>query len=221
VQHATTPVLLLTQDDFLWQHWRALDKQWLPARGRELADLRRWREQGHLIAILDIGLPGLPDWQAQTWRPLLAGMQVVVASVRPTDAEGMQAMMVGAVGYCHAYAPATTLDRVLQAVASGSVWMGASLMSRLLRQVDALAAASIASKHDRATPHWQHDALSVREQIIAHRVAQGESNSAIATAMGISERTVKAHLTSIFDKLGIHDRLQLALLVHGVLDVTA
>jgi len=222
MQHAATPVLLMTQDDFLWQHWYTLDsQQWLPARGMALADLRRWREHGRALAILDIGLPGLPDWQAHTWRPLLANMQVVAASVRPTDAEGMQAIMAGAVGYCHAYAPAATLDRVLQAVASGSVWMGASLMSRLLRQVDALAATPVIDGHDRTTTDWQHDALSEREHTIARHVAQGESNSAIATTLGISERTVKAHLTSIFDKLGIHDRLQLALRVHGVLDITA
>jgi len=218
MQHAATPVLLLTQDDFLWQHWCTLgSQQWLPARGRELADLRRWREQGRALAIIDIGVPGLPDWQAaHAWRPLLASMQVVAASVRPTDAEGMQAMIAGAVGYCHAYAPVTTWDRVLQAVINGSVWMGASLVSRLLRQVDARACASVLNGQDRTTPHWHHNALSEREHTVAQRVAEGESNSAIAAALGISERTVKAHLTSIFDKLGIHDRLQLALRVHGI-----
>jgi len=217
MQHAATPVLLLTQDDFLWQHWCALGaQQWLPARGRELADLRRWREQGRALAIIDIGVPGLPDWQAQTWRSLLTDMQVVAASVRPVDTEGMQAMIAGAVGYCHAYAPVTTWDRVLHAVVNGSVWMGASLVSRLLRQVDARACASVLNRQDRTTTHWHHNALSEREHAVAQRVAEGESNSAIAAALGISERTVKAHLTSIFDKLGIHDRLQLALRVHGI-----
>ncbi len=44
-------------------------------------------------------------------------------------------------------------------------------------------------------------------------VAQGASNKHIARAMNISDRTVKAHLTAIFEKLGISDRLQLALYV--------
>jgi len=203
--HAATPVLLLTQDDFIWQHWRCLDsQQWLLARGRELADLRRWREQRRTVAVIDTGLP---DWEAQTWQPLLNGMQAVIASVRPNDEEGVQAIITGALGYCHAYAPAATLTHVLRAVATGSVWMGASLVNRLLRQVDTLAP---------SPAHWCHDALTERERAVALHVSRGESNSQIAAAMGISERTVKAHLTAIFEKLGVQDRLQLALRVHGV-----
>jgi len=203
--HAATPVLLLTQDDFLWQHWRHLDSQrWLLARGHGQADLRRWREQGRAVTVIDTGLP---DWQAQAWQPLLGDMRAVIASVRPDDEEGMQAFLYGALGYCHAYAPAATLTHVLQAVATGSVWMGASLVSRLLRQVDARAP---------SPADWRHEALSARECTIAVCVSRGESNRKIAASMGISERTVKAHLTSIFNKLGIEDRLQLALLVHGI-----
>jgi len=220
MQHTATPVLLLTQDDFLWQHWRTLDtRQWLPARGRELADLRRWREQGRTLAVIDAGLPRLPDWQAQAWQPLLADMQAIIASVRPSDTEGMQAIQCGARGYCHAYVPVATWTQVLAVVAGGAVWMGASLVSRLLRQVGTLAAASTHSDEHTAT--WHHDALSAREHDVARLIAQGESNSKIATALGISERTVKAHLTAIFDKLDINDRLQLALLVHGLQRVKA
>jgi len=206
---AATPVLLLTQDDFLWQHWRGLDaQQWLPARGRDLADLRRWHEQGRKLTVIDAGLSGLPDWELpDVWQPLLKGMQAVIASVRPNDKEGMQAMRCGARGYCHAYAPAATWNHVLQAVATGSVWMGASLVARLLRQVDTLAP---------SPANWCHNALSERERTIALYVSQGEPNGRIAAALGLSERTVKAHLTTIFDKLGVADRLQLALLVHGI-----
>jgi len=92
-------------------------------------------------------------------------------------------------------------------VATGSVWMGASLVNRLLRQVDTITPSP-------AT--WRHEALTERESTVALLVSQGESNGRIAAAMGISERTVKAHLTVIFEKLGVQDRLQLALRVHGV-----
>jgi len=200
---AATPVLMLTQDDFLWQHWR-LDGQWLLARGCAMDDLRRWRQQGRSVAVIDAGLP---DWEPQTWKPLLHGMRAVVASVRPHDDEGMLVITSGAMGYCHAYAPAATLTHVLDAVTTGSVWMGESLVSRLLHQVHTLAPSSA---------EWRHDALTKSEHAIALHVSRGESNSSIAAALGISERTVKAHLTSIFDKLGVKDRLQLALLVHGI-----
>jgi len=202
--HATTPVLILTQDDFLWQHWRLDGQQWLLARGHHIDDLRRWRQQGRSVAVIDAGLPG---WEPQAWKPLLNGMRVVVASVRPNDDEGVRVITSGVLGYCHAYAHAATLAHVLNAVATGSVWMGESLLNRLLRQVNA---------RTPSPDQWRHDALTKSEHAVALHVSQGESNNDIAVALGVSERTVKAHLTSIFDKLDVKDRLQLALLVHGI-----
>ena len=56
-------------------------------------------------------------------------------------------------------------------------------------------------------------ALTTRELQIANAVAEGRGNREIATQLGITEQTVKNHLTSIFEKLGVHSRLQLALLM--------
>ena len=58
--------------------------------------------------------------------------------------------------------------------------------------------------------------LSRREMQVALRVAEGKSNKEVARLLLISERTIKAHLSSIFEKLGVRDRLQLALLVGGL-----
>jgi DNA-binding NarL/FixJ family response regulator len=58
--------------------------------------------------------------------------------------------------------------------------------------------------------------LTAREREIAKLAARGTSNLQIAETCDISERTVKAHMSSIFDKLSITDRLQLALRVHGI-----
>jgi len=204
-----TPILLLTHDDFLWQHWRAVDgARWLPARGRDLYDLRRWREQGRQLAVLDVGLPRLPGWKSGEWPALVRGLRLIVASPRPNDEEGTQAIGAGACGYCHGYAPVATLAHVLEAADSGAVWMGQSLLSRLLRLVEERAP-------DSGTG-WESNLLTEREQVVARRAASGESNAEIADALGITERTVKAHLSSVFDKLGVADRLQLALLVHGI-----
>jgi DNA-binding NarL/FixJ family response regulator len=56
-------------------------------------------------------------------------------------------------------------------------------------------------------------ALTTRELQIANAVAEGRGNREIATLLGITEQTVKNHLTSIFEKLGVQSRLQLALLM--------
>jgi len=203
-----TPVLLLTHDDFLWQHWSTLEHDtWLLTRGRKTIDLHAWHEDGHSLAVLDTGLADLPTWQRGNWKPLIQDLKLVVASVRPSDDEGVRVIAAGAMGYCHAYAPAATLMHILHAVEAGSVWMDTSLFNRLVRQVNILTPAPAV---------WRHPALSERECEIALHVAQGESNRTIAAKADVSERTVKAHLSSIFEKLGINDRLQLALLVHGI-----
>ena len=84
----------------------------------------------------------------------------------------------------------------------------AALLSRLLRLVDTrLPRVGLA--------HWSAP-LTEREREVAQLAAIGDSNLTIADALGITERTVKAHLKAVFEKLQVADRLQLALRVHGV-----
>lgn len=60
--------------------------------------------------------------------------------------------------------------------------------------------------------------LSGREITVAQLVGQGASNKEVARQLDIAERTVKAHLTAIFEKLQVRDRLQLSLRINGVRD---
>ena len=71
---------------------------------------------------------------------------------------------------------------------------------------------------DDRTPeaNWRSDRLTDRESEVTLQAAHGATNAEIADALGITERTVKAHLSAVFDKLGVSDRLQLALRVHGI-----
>ena len=55
--------------------------------------------------------------------------------------------------------------------------------------------------------------LTPRERDIAYRIVQGKSNKVIASELGVTERTVKAHLGSIYKKTDTRDRLQLAMLL--------
>jgi len=200
-------VLLVTHDDILWQHWRQLDQAaWMPARGRSLQDVQRWRSQGRGPVVLDASLPGLPAWNDQSWAGLAHDLKIVVASMHPNDDEGKQALAAGASGYIHAYMPTTAMATVLKTVAAGSVWMGQTLLARLLRQID----------HTLHKSDYWGEGLTSREKEVAERAARGHSNQAIAETLGITERTVRAHLSAVFQKLGVNDRLMLALKVHGI-----
>lgn len=138
----------------------------------------------------------------RTARP---GERVVVLSSQPDDRQALQALEAGASGYAHTYAVPGLLHEVSLVVEHGGLWVGPALLHRLLGSArDALAP-------DAVQAAAKAGALSVREQDVAHAVAAGHSNKEVALMLGITERTVKAHLSAAFEKLGVRDRLQLAL----------
>ena len=99
--------------------------------------------------------------------------------------------------------------QVKQVVQAGHVWIGKTLMQQLIQSAGR--AAALMS----VIADWG-DGLTLREREVAILAANGASNHAISLDCKISERTVKAHLSSVFDKLNLTDRLQLALRVHGI-----
>lgn len=161
---------------------------------------------------LDLYLPHTPAWTDGRWNDLLkqSGVKVIAASSNPTDDEGICALDAGCVAYCHAYSDHNTLLQVAQTVQTGHVWIGINLMQRLIKGAGKFAAPVALS-----SPEWEQ-ALTQREREVAVFAANGASNQRIAQDCKISERTVKAHLSSIFEKLNVTDRLQLALRVHGI-----
>ncbi|MDP3828327.1 MAG: helix-turn-helix transcriptional regulator, partial [Polaromonas sp.] len=88
-----------------------------------------------------------------------------------------------------------------------------SLMQRLVSatgRVQAQASGAAAAEG----ANWSKD-LTDREKEVAATLAAGASNKEIARALGITERTVKAHVGAILEKLHVRDRLQLSLIVNG------
>ncbi|WP_417069544.1 helix-turn-helix transcriptional regulator [Niveibacterium terrae] len=194
---------LITADDALARRWHELVSAWTVKRVKSLDQLA----PAPGIALIDRDTPDLPELGDATWRSLSSNENLLIlASARPDDAEALLAIENGFSGYCHAFASIEQLHQVVSVVASGELWVGRSLVTRLIRAVDRTPA---------HTSAWATD-LTGRESEIARRAANGESNADIANALGISERTVKSHLSSVFEKLKVADRLQLALRVHGI-----
>lgn len=140
----------------------------------------------------------------------LAELPLVVMSDQPQEAEVLRAIAAGAVGYCNTHAAPEVLRQVAVVVANGGLWIGPTFLQHM---VGGAARALMARKA--VATEWTQS-LSEREQEVARRVAVGASNKEIAQTLAITERTVKAHLGAIFDKLGVRDRLQLSLRVNGV-----
>jgi DNA-binding NarL/FixJ family response regulator len=146
--------------------------------------------------------------------------RVVLLSAAPNPNEGMAALNAGALGYTHAYALPELLREVATVVAHGGLWTGPELLKRLVARAHAalavlpLAAAPTSQRAVEAAKAWAN--LSARELQVAQAVAEGRSNKEVADLLSISERTVKAHLGSVFEKLGLRDRLQLVLFAASV-----
>lgn len=130
--------------------------------------------------------------------------RLIILSSFPDNSKAMLFFQHGVVGYCHALSTPSLFQQVDLVVRNGGLWLGPELMNRFagaLGQVESTA------------QNFDLEKLSARERQVALLVATGASNKEVAHSLEITERTVKAHMSSILDKLALRDRLQLALLI--------
>ncbi|MBF8221419.1 response regulator transcription factor [Halomonas sp. 328] len=194
-----------------------MEKTLFVVRGEET--LPRWQaafpggERGTLDALrLRIGAGDLvwvserveawPSWVRQ-WSQ--RGAVVILLSYQPNQAQGLEALEAGARGYVHALANVDVLRQAATVVTHQGLWVGPELLSRVVgSSFRAMGGAS------RASQEWL-ERLTERERAVALAVADGQSNKEVARRLEISDRTVKSHLSAIFRKLEVRDRMQLVL----------
>jgi len=141
-------------------------------------------------------------------REIQPRLNIVIMARVPDEREEISAIIFGAKAYCSFNIELTILPKVIKTVMENELWVDRKFVTRLLSEIEDITHA----KHQEA----QHldkgiATMTPRECEIAALVATGSSNRKIAEQLSISERTVKAHLGVIFRKIGITDRLQLAL----------
>lgn len=121
----------------------------------------------------------------------------------------------GAAGYCDKADSAGLLLQAIKSILKGDVWIQRHLVSKVI-------GALVQMKPDKIETNTEPKrvessklllTLSSREYDVAKMIRSGSSNKSIASSLVITERTVKAHLTSIYKKLSIPDRLHLALFI--------
>lgn len=134
----------------------------------------------------------------------LAG--IVVISNLPNQQKALLALQSGARGYCHAQAAPQMLQQVATVIANGGLWIGPELMNRIIAATGPMLAPE--------STHPALDRLTPREREVALAVGQGISNKEVAALLDITERTVKAHLGAIFEKLSVRDRLHLVVFLN-------
>jgi two-component system nitrate/nitrite response regulator NarL len=133
----------------------------------------------------------------------------IVLSDMPNDEEAIAVFSATARGYCNSHAAPEILRQVAHVVSQGGIWIGETLMQRLLSVADRIPAPPRTEENN-----WA-ERLTPKEREVAQLIATGANNKEIALKLGITERTVKAHMGTILNKLQVRDRFQLALLMSG------
>jgi two-component system nitrate/nitrite response regulator NarL len=157
------------------------------------------------IILLDIDIPGSGLHAAVQIAAACPATKIVVLTVSADEDHLVAALKAGARAYILKGIAARELVSIVRAVAAGEVYVPPSLAASLLRE---LTGAQSLSQH----PTSPLDALTEREEQILKGVAAGLSNKAIAQQLCLSEQTVKHYVTSIFQKLHVHNRVEAALL---------
>lgn len=135
--------------------------------------------------------------------------RVFLLSDLPSEEEGLAFLKLGIVGYANTYISPERLSEAVRVITSGAVWLGQKVMQRLILD-------SYSRAREKAVSNAEEKlgSLTKRERETANLVAQGQSNLEVAANLNITERTVKAHLSSIYEKTKTGSRLNLALLIN-------
>ncbi len=163
------------------------------------------------VILLDINLPGINGLQvARQIKADHSGIGVIILTAHHDTEQVLHVMRTGASAYCPKDVDATTLINIIREVARGYYVVDGQNMTR--RQLDGW----LEQKIESSTGPYTIDAeghyipLSPREMEILEYVTQGLINKEIAKKLGISQQTVKNHMTSILKKLNVKDRTQAA-----------
>jgi len=151
------------------------------------------------VVLMDLLMPVMDGIRAtRAIREALPEVEVVALTSVLEDASVSDAVRAGAIGYLLKNTEDGELRRALKAAAAGQVQLAPEAAARLMREV-------------RTPERGVHEALTERETEVLRLLAAGEANKQIARTLGIGEKTVKTHVSSVLAKLGVNSRTQAAL----------
>jgi two-component system, NarL family, nitrate/nitrite response regulator NarL len=157
------------------------------------------------ILLLDLATPVLPDSGAvHKLATDCAPARLLVLAPSLERSAITDALQLGVHGVVLKEVAVEVLFRSIRAVAAGQYWVGHEVVADLVQSLRGIGGAAPA-------PKPKNFGLTARELEIVSALIGGGPNKEIARQCGITEKTVKHHLTSIFDKLGLSSRLEVVL----------
>lgn len=150
------------------------------------------------VVLMDLRMPNMDGLTAiEKLRAVQPEIAIVILTTFNEDELMFRGLKAGARGYLLKDTDRSTLFNAIRAAARGETLLKPEIMRRILSVTNPSTTEAGLSKPDN---------LSKREQEVLEAVARGERSKEIAAHLGISERTVKAHLASIYSKLGVDSR---------------
>jgi len=184
--------------------------------GREV--LEKVQELDPDVLLLDLRMPNLDGLAAlQALQQNNRRTRVIVLTASEDKNEFVQAMKLGCSGIVLKQTAPDLIVKSIRKVHGGEIWLDSHTTAAVMRQFST----GLEGNGAGGGKGRERSPLSTREREIVALVAQGYKNKEMAEKMFISEQTVKNHLHNIFDKLGVSDRLELALYaIHKGLHLT-
>jgi DNA-binding NarL/FixJ family response regulator len=175
--------------------------------GRQVLELMQEHEPD--VMLLDLRMPNLDGLSVlQSLQQSGRKTRVIVLTASEDKNEFVQAMKLGCSGIVLKQTATDLIVKSIRKVYSGEIWLDSHTTAAVMRQFASPSDSVGGTINGKAR---ERSPLSAREREIVQLVAQGYKNKEMAEKMFISEQTVKNHLHNIFDKLGVSDRLELAL----------
>lgn len=163
------------------------------------------------VVLLDLRMPKLDGIGALALlKQQPSPPAVVVLTTFDTDDHLLQALRRGAAGFLVKDTPPADIVRAIELVAAGESMLSPTVTRKL---IDRLAAGDNGDGARREDARARLCGLTDRDREIALAVAEGKANAAIAAELHLSIATVKSHVSAILSKLGLDNRVQIALLV--------
>ncbi|MFJ6939283.1 response regulator [Streptomyces sp. NPDC101132] len=168
------------------------------------------------VVLMDIRMPGVDGLAAtEALRARPRPPEVIVLTTFNTDEHVLRALRAGAAGFVLKHTPPAQIVDAVRRVAAGEPVLSPAVTQQLIAQV----AGRSGQPGRAARAREQLAGLGAREREVAVAVGTGKTNAEIAAELYMSLPTVKTNISRIMAKLGLGNRVQIALLVHDAEEV--
>lgn len=211
-------IVVSQQQDFATKWALVLERHGRTRHVNELTEVRQLlRDQSASLVILDFRLVQanlLP--LLQNLRQQCGKTRLLLGETSFGPQKELAALATGVVACCDAALQSDDLERIVDTIIQGGIWVSRAAIPLLVAKLQEFSGRYGNDAEMPVPVPGPLRELTQRQREVAEMVSQGANNKQIARALNVTERTTKAHLTTIFEKLEVPDRLRLALYINNL-----